>query len=106
MPGNVNYKGYKQTDFQELFINLNLLAVQTELYLSVKQSQKRNVVFFCGEPFLLGKTMESNLLLTLHLQCYVWSLYKVSKVQEIMRLTEKCITDVLYNVNVMYRQLQ
>lgn len=101
MPVNVNYKGYKQIDFQELFINQNLLAVQTELYLSVKQSQQRNAGLFCGEPFLYGMTMESNLFLTLPpsiVVCFVWSVYKVSKVQEIMRLTEKCITDVLYNV--------
>lgn len=45
--------------------------------------------------------MESNLFLRLPpslIICYVWSLYKVSEVQEIMRLTGKYITDVLYNV--------
>lgn len=54
MPVNLNYKGYKQIDFQELFINQNLLVVQTELHLSVKQSQQRNAGLFCGEHFLLG----------------------------------------------------
>lgn len=98
---NLNYKGYKQIDFQDQFRNQKLLAVQIELYLSVKQSKQRSVGLFCGDPFLLSMTMESNLFLTLPpsiVVCYVWSLYKVSKVQEIMRLTEKCITDVLYNL--------
>lgn len=45
----------------------------------------------CGKKLILETATFVNSML-----CMV--LYKVSKVQEIMRLTEKYITDVLYNV--------